>query len=158
MGYVGIGVLKNMVYDSNKFRNKYNSKFKTQHNLNCKDYGIYAGQCLLCFDLYVGQTKNSFASRWSSHRMMWKKLMENNAECISDEGRDDQALYMHYRIHHRNHLQKSAFALWDAFRVIFIEKPPIYLLDSKEDYWISKVNAGINIKNTILPRFKSTNY
>ena len=83
--------------------------------------------------------------------MMWKKLMENNAECISDEGRDDQALYMHYRIHHRNHLQKSAFALWDAFRVIFIEKPPIYLLDSKEDYWISKVNAGINIKNGVAP-------
>lgn len=152
------GVLKNMVYDSNKFKNKYNSKFKTLGNLNCKDYGIYAGQCLLCFDLYVGQTKNSFASRWSSHRMMWKKLTENNMDCRFDEERDDQALYMHYRNHHPNHRQKPEFALWDAFTVIFIEKPPMNLLDSKEDYWIAKVNAGINIKSAILPRYKTTNY
>ena len=147
------GKLKDMVWDNNKFRDNKNKEYKCRHYLNCKDYGIYAGQCVFCFSFYVGQTKNSFATRWNAHRGMWNKMKKY--QNVVDNISDNQALFLHYKKMHPDKLTEG-LQLSDAFRVIFLEKPPMEMLDIREDFWITRLNAKINIKKSILPHFKSS--
>ena len=68
---------------------------------------------------------------------------------------DNQALFLHYKNMHPDATTQD-LELSQAFRVIFIEKPPVDMLDVREDFWISRLNASINIKKSILPRYKSS--
>ena len=54
---------------------------------------------------------------------------------------------------HQNVL-KTHTALAEAYHVIFVETPDADKLDNRENYWISKVNATINIAKTFLPKYK----
>ena len=151
------GRLHNMVCDAHSFKDKNGVNFKSKHHLNCKDYGIYAGQCLLCSNFYVGQSSNAFSVRWNTHRTTWRKMVQRAAKC-KDDGGDDQALYAHYYKYHPEALTSKDLALSDAYRVIFLEKPPLQDLDIKESFWVAKINAKINIMRTCLPRYRSSNF
>ena len=74
----GIRNFKNMVKETNKINNKYNTIIRLKQDLNCKNYGIYQAQCRNCQMSYVGQTKTSFTKRWTQHRSKWNKLLEGN--------------------------------------------------------------------------------
>ena len=148
------GKLKNMVWECHKFHNSDGKSFTSKHHLNCKDFGIYAGQCIICKEFYVGQTKNSFATRWNSHRTVWNRLIQIGIK-PTDKIKDDHALFRHYQSRHSNILDKKP-TLAEAFRVIFLERPILEHLDVAENFWISKLQATINIIKTFLPTFKST--
>ena len=68
---------KNMVSEVNKIRNKKGKYFKLKDNLDCRNYGIYGAECLKCQEIYIGQTKNKFSTRWNSHRSKWKQFHQN---------------------------------------------------------------------------------
>ena len=147
------GKLTNMVWEEQKFQNSDGKFFKSRHHLNCKDFGIYAGQCVICGEFYVGQTKNTFATRWNSHRSMWNRLLRTGIN-PTEKLKDDQALFHHYATHHKTKLEKQ-LNLANAFRVIFLERPFLDNLDIAENFWISKLHAKINIMKTFLPTYKS---
>ena len=67
------GKHKNMVTETGTITTKSGQIIKLKQNLNCKNFGIYAAQCLICEEIYVGQTINSFSKRWTGHRQIWKK-------------------------------------------------------------------------------------
>ena len=139
-------------FEKNKFVTKQGKTIFIRQDLNCKDFGIYAGQCLQCQEVYVGQTKNHFSTRWNTHRSMWRKHRNNNT--IEDSSNDDQALVTHYKKYHQD-INLQGLELWKAYRVIFIEKPSIENLDLAESMWIGKLNAKINISKTFLPIHKT---
>ena len=121
-------------------------QIKLWQNLNCKNYGIYVAQCEICQKQYVGQTKNTFSTRWNTHRAVWKKfdLSDNN---------DKSALLRHYaNCHTQNFNTKPTIS--DCFSVIFVEEPKLSHLDWCEDKWYNKLEADININKLLLPRFK----
>lgn len=147
------GKLKNMVMDTNELITKKRKFILRNDNLNCRSFGIYAGQCKLCKEVYVGQTMNSFNTRWNQHRYKWNQLQVSGLDQLNKS--DDQALYAHYKKHHlaetRNNLELS-----EAFGVIFLEKPSVNNLDVAENFWIGRTSASINIQRTFLPKYKST--
>ena len=150
------GGLKNMVKECSIIKcNKETIKLKKK--LNCRNYGIYAAECRLCPNYYVGQTKNKFSKRWTTHRSTWNKLINNNEwrknNNKNKEITDEKALFHHFREHHRVKLGKD-LKLSDAYQLIFLEEPDYNKLDIQESYWIDKLNAKINIAKTILPRYK----
>jgi hypothetical protein len=122
------------------------------NGLNCKDFGIYAGQCLKCDEIYVGQTKNQFSKRWNSHRLMWRK--HRGDKTIDEASSDDQALAVHYKKYHPE-VDLQGLELWNAYRVIFLERPSLENLDLAETMWIGRLKAKINITKTFLPTHKS---
>ena len=136
------GKHKNMVATTSVISTNFGSNFILKQNLNCTNFGIYAAHCNICFEFYVGQTKNRFSTRWTGHRHSWK----NNISIG-----DNAALLNHYYHKHPNHFKPKSF-LSDYFTVIFLEQPPIHLLDICESRWINKLNATINIQTTILPK------
>ena len=115
-------------------------------------YGIYGAECKICQELYIGQTKNKFSVRWNSHRAKWKNLCSSKINDFKDNT-DEAAMFSHYRKFHKNFLTKQ-FDLTDAFNVFFIEQPKFHNLDIRENFWISKLMASINIAATFLPKFK----
>ena len=149
------GVLKNMVIDKKKFLTKFGNTIILKNKLNCKNYGIYGAECKICKELYVGQTKNKYSTRWSSHRTKWNKLKlaNNQKEAKDTSNQDDAALITHYRKYHKD-ISIKELDIADAFGVFFIEQPKPHALDIKENYWISKMMASINIAKTFLPKFK----
>ena len=90
--------------------------------------------------------------------MKWNKLKDqtitNHASENQTEVSDERALFNHYTKHHIEILRNKKLELSDAFGVIFIEQPDYSQLDIKENYWISKLGASINIAKTFLPKFK----
>ena len=113
-------------------------------NLNCKSYGIYAAICTKCNSNYVGQTKNSFSTRWTAHIYSWNRSKSNfNPNDITDEN----ALYRHYYVKHKNDLQKEC-CFDDAYEVVFLEEPNFKNLDYKEYFWINKLKSNINLAKT----------
>ena len=125
--------------------------------LNCKDHGIYAAQCKICSEFYVGQTKNPFATRWSSHRHCWNKMItsrESGSVSFKDErDREQNALFLHYWKNHRPVVNKLP-KISEAYRVIFIESPKPVNLDIRESFWMNKLGASINIMKTCLPKYQ----
>ena len=134
----------NMVDENEIIKTKENRKIKISSTLNCKNYGIYAARCLQCNEFYVGQTKNSFNTRWNTHRMNWKKFQR---KFNLNDNSDESALFKHYFVNHRTVLEN--LALENAYNVIFIEEPNLRNLDYKESIWIKKLEAKINISRTI---------
>ena len=148
-----------MVIKKEKISTKFGNTIKLKNKLNCKNYGIYGAECKLCKELYVGQTKNKFSTRWNSHRAKWKnlcKLKLTNKENKANENNlnlDEAALWTHYRKMHKN-ISVEKLDMADAFRVFFIEEPQMHALDIKENFWSTKLMATINIAKTFLPKFK----
>ena len=129
-----------------------NSYIKTNENrivnikpkLNCKNYGIYSAQCIICKEIYVGQTKNSFNLRWNAHRNNWKKFQRNSK--LVGKG-DESALFKHYFENHHNEIEN--IRLDNAYKIMFLEQPEFKNLDYKESLWIKSLNAKINLNKTI---------
>ena len=133
-------------------------------------------ECNHCLDFYVGQTVNNFHERWNGHRKVWRdnfdknkrskdkfvKQSEKNCKIKfknTDDKRlnnhnDENALFMHYQQKHPNVISGTNNQLADLYSVFFVEKSAKNRLDAAEGYWISKLNAGINIARTIIPKFK----
>ena len=145
-----------MVNETNEITTKKNTIIKLKQELNCKNYGIYAAQCLLCNQIYVGQTINSFHQRWNGHRQDWDNQIKNgnkeNLDNIIENGK--KSLIIHYAKYHQDKLTKNKIKLPDAYKVIFVEQSRKDKLDITENFWISKLNARINIARTILPFYK----
>ena len=138
------GPHKNMVRSTKAVKNENGISYKIRQQLDCTNFGIYAAQCKLCSNYYVGQSKNRFSLRWNGHRHIWNSCSLENEKA---------ALYIHYNNQHPNHI-KSQRKLWDCYEVIFLQEPNPHQLDFLESKWISRLQAKINIKDTILPKNK----
>ena len=138
------GKHSNMVNPTSVITSKSGKVFKLHQRLICKDSGIYVATCVTCHEQYVGQTSTSFTKRWNEHRSKWKKK-------IIQDG-DKAALLTHYAKKHPNDLSIN---LDKAYTVTFVEKANDFkYLDILESRWISRLNASINICNTVLPKFR----
>ena len=111
--------LKNMVIKKDKILTKFGNIIKLKNRLNCKNYGIYGAECKLCNELYIGQTKNRFSTRWNSHRSKWKILCKLKLIDKQENNRnsDEAALWCHYRKFHKNIILEN-LDLADAFGVL----------------------------------------
>ena len=138
------GPHKNMVRSTNAVISVNGVSYKIKQQLNCTNFGIYAAQCKLCSNYYIGQSKNRFSLRWNGHRHTWNSCSLENEKA---------ALYIHYHNHHSNQI-KSQRKIWDCYEVIFLQQPKPYQLDFLESKWISRLQAKINIRDTILPKYK----
>ena len=143
----------NMVSDAEEIQSEHGKIIKINRMLNCKNFGIYAGQCRLCDAIYVGQTKNEFRVRWNNHRATWRHLARSKMTTSkNDDLNDEKALFAHYAKHHPAEIQKRDFA--EMFWVHFLESPNFHQLDVAESFWISKLKASINVNKTFLPKIK----
>jgi len=124
-----------------------NKTFPLNQKLTCANHGIYVATCVMCHEQYVGQTKNKFSTRWSSHRSNWNRP---NWE-IDENNKDRVALSQHFSDSHGNVNKPS---IYEAYIVTFVEEPNSLSLDFWEDKWYHKLNAQINIQNMILPRVR----
>ena len=108
------GQHSSMVQTVNAVTNKDGIIIHLFQNLNCSNFGIYAAQCTICNQLYIGQTKNKFSIRWTAHRFFWNiKFSEYNT--------DQAALLKHYYNHHYStHANKPKIS--DCCNLIFFEK------------------------------------
>ena len=169
------GVLENMVLKTNKLKLENGKEIEIKDSINCRDHGIYGARCRTCSQFYIGQTKNPFSERWNSHRGNWKSMIESNGSCSSGSGSssggggssgsgsssnnkveawaDRYALFLHYKKNHSNLLSLNSMKLSDAYEVVFIEKPNFTILDTRENFWIRKLNASINLSRTFLPKY-----
>ena len=137
-----------MVVSTNCIVTKNNARIFFFQNLSCSNYGIYAAQCLKCKHIYVGQTKNKFSVRWTSHRYFWR------SNCEKSQQSDKAALLIHYNTHHKDFFVKNKPDISDCFNVFFLQEPLTFEnLDLLESKWIRKLDAEININRTVLPKF-----
>ncbi len=155
---------KNMVWETDRVELQKGGTIQLRKELDCGDYGIYGAQCKCCGEFYVGQTKNAFSRRWNSHRLVWRKMMKRRAEeglgkeeerreLVNDKRGDEQALFKHYEKKHGNILNRKN-EISEAYRVVFLEKPGYGELDIKENYWIGRTGATINVAKTIAPKYR----
>ena len=153
------GPLTNMVLSTNTLNLPSGKIIRLRKALDCKDHGIYAARCRVCFNFYVGQTKNSFSTRWNSHRFNWRKiksLVSQGGVDMSvkdDRWKEQNALFLHYQLNHRN-IATQTLNLSEAYEVVFLEKPHPSKLDIRESWWISFLKANININKTCLPKYR----
>ena len=135
-----------MVTPVNTIKTKQGKQVFLKQNLTCSNFGIYAAQCKICKNIYVGQTKIAFSTRWSGHRRIWNsKIIEKHS--------DRAALLIHYHTEHK-HVINSHPVISSCFDVIFLEGPKDF---SKPDFlesdWINRLYAQINITKTVLSKF-----
>ena len=137
---------KSVVTPVNTIKTKQGKQIFLKQNLTCFNFGIYAAQCKICKNIYVGQTKNAFSTRWSGHRRIWNsKIIEKHS--------NRAALLIHYHTEHK-HVINSHPVIFNCFDVIFLEKPKDFgKLDFLESDWINRLYAQINITKTVLPKF-----
>ena len=130
---------------------------KIKNAINCRDHGVYAARCKECSDFYVGQTKNAFSTRWNSHRHNWRQMVKSkesgNSSAHDENWKEQNALFLHYRNKHRD-IMCETLELSDAYAVIFVESPKPAQLDLRENFWINKLKATINITKTCLPKYQ----
>ena len=105
---------------------------------------MQAGQCTTCNEIYVGQTKNGFNTRWNHHRSMWAKMQNRRRTggTFNTKG-DEGALFFHYIEFHSDIANEISFS--DSYKVFFIEQPSMDFLDVAETFWMNKLEAKINI-------------
>ena len=149
------GTLENMVANTNVITTLHGKTINLKQHLTCRDYGIYSAQCIVCKDIYIGQTCTSFSKRWNLHRQDWKTMINSgkNYREKTTADSDDKALYYHYVQHHKTMIAKT-LNLWDAYQLTFAERPNKSALDTAESCWMEVVDAGINKAKTCLPKFK----
>ena len=117
-----------------------------KQNITCSNYGIYAAQCKICQNVYVGQTINHFSTRWSRHRVFW------NNNSAKGQHNDVASLLIHCQSCHAE-LINSLQDISDCFEVIFLKEPRDQKkIDVLENIWINKLDAEININETVLPK------
>ena len=78
---------------------------------------------------------------------------EERRELVNDKRGDEQALFKHYEKKHGNILNRKN-EISEAYRVVFLEKPGYGELDIKENYWIGRTGATINVAKTIAPKYR----
>ena len=149
------GKLKNMVENTDSITTKNGKTIHLKQRLSCNDHGIYAAQCLICKETYIGQTCNSFSKRWNTHRQDWKKMMNQDQKSQDNQEKenDNQVLFKHYQKMHKTIIKKK-IKIWEAYSLIFVERPDRRELDTAESFWIDKTEAKINKARTALPCFK----
>ena len=132
-------------------KSKEGKVFSLKQKLCCKNYGIYAAQCIRCAETYVGQTSASFSKRWNGPRAAWRKFSTNPLQDKDKkhELNEEQALLDHYLRYHKEH---SNIQLSEAYNITFIEEPKKHNLDVAENYWIAKLNSKINVIKSNFPR------
>ena len=148
---------KSMIKETTEITTKTNRKIKLKQDLNCKNYGIYAAQFIICLEIYVGQTINPFHERWNGHRKDWENEIKNGDFEQTLENFDEKrkkSLIIHYAKFHLDKLKDNKIKLPDAYKVVFVEESNKTKLDIAENFWISKLKAKINIARTILPFYK----
>ena len=154
------GKLNSMVVESDEIVRKDGVRIRIKQRIDCRDGGIYVAKCRVCEEVYVGQTSNRFSCRWNGHRAVWKEMVAKGKIGYkhSVEYNDGCALFLHYAKSHEEALWKgkntSGMEISEAYEVIFVEKVTGRRLDTAESFWITKVNAKININKTYLPRVK----
>ena len=102
------------------------------------NFDIYSGQCLICMEIYIGQTCTSFSKRWNLHRHDWKKMINlKTGKCEENSSKNnyDKALFLHYAQFHKTIIAEKPNLL-DAYELTFAEKPNKAGLDAAENYWI----------------------
>ena len=119
--------------------------FPLNQKLTCANHGIHVATCVICHIPYVGQTKNKFSMRWSSHRNNWNRP---NCEFV-ESNKDKVALLRHFA---ESHGDVSKSRIHEAYTFTFVEEPNSPSSDFCEDKWHHKLDAQINIQNMILPR------
>ena len=67
----------------------------------------------------------------SSLTSLWNKMRKNQQ--MAENIGDNQALFLHYKNMHPDATTQD-LELSQTFRVIFIEKPPVKMLDVREDF------------------------
>ena len=135
-----------MVISTSFITTENNKKLFLTQRLTCDNYGIYAAQCQLCHQIYIGQTKNKFSIRWTNRRTFWKN---NNTQNHTDKA----ALLLHFHNHHKNFISSHP-DISECYHVIFLQEPRYYHnLDISKSKWIKKLKATININRTLLPKF-----
>ena len=138
-----------MVISTSFITTENNKKIFLTQRLTCDNYGIYAAQCKLCHQIYVGQTNNKFLIRWTNCRTFWKN---NNTQNHTDKA----ALPLHFRNHHKNFISSHP-DISECHHVIFLQEPRYYHnLDTSESKSIKKFKATININRDLLPKFLDT--
>ena len=121
----------NMVISTSFITTENNKKlFLTQH-FTCDNYGIYAVQCKLCHQIYIGQTKNKFSIRSTNHRTFWKN---NNTQNHTDKA----ALLLHFHNHHKNFISSHP-DISECYHVIFCRN-----LDITITLILAKANGSKN--------------
>jgi len=84
--------------------------------LTCANHGIYEATCAICHEQYIGQSKNKFSTRWSSHRSNW-----NRPNCeINESNKDNVALLLHFP---ESHGDVNKPPIHEAYTVTFAEEP-----------------------------------
>jgi len=92
-----------------------NKTFPLNQKLTCDNHGIYVATCVICDEQYVGQTKNKFSMRWSSHR---KNCNRPNCE-IDENNKDKVALLRHFS---ESHGDVNKPPIHEAYTVTFDEE------------------------------------
>jgi len=91
-----------------------NKTFPLNQKFTCANHRIYVATCFTCHEQYVGQTKNKFSTRWSSHRSNW-----NRPNCETDENNEDKvALLRHFS---ESHGDVNRPAIHEAYTVTFVK-------------------------------------
>ena len=135
---------KSMVLHVSQIMGK-NKTFPLNQKLTCTNHGIYVVTCVICHEKYVGQTKNKFFMRWSSHRSNW-----NRPNCEIDENNKDKvALLLQFSEFHGDVNKPPTHGV---YIITFVEEPNSLSLDFCEDKWYHRLNPQFNIQNMILPR------
>ena len=154
------GRLKNMVEECGDIETKDGHRIKIKQSVNCKDSGIYVARCLICKEMYVGQSSQKFSERWNGHRAAWRELIAKGRVKCRDgiEYNDGCALFLHYMRYHQELVwgqkNQGIMELSDGYEVVFVEKAADTRLDTSESFWITRLNSSININKTFLPKIK----
>ena len=77
---------------------------------------------------------------------------KDKQEGTNTRNKDECALFIHYVKYYPEFLQKTT-EIWEAYGLIFVEKPAMKDLDYRENYWITRLNSKINIAKTYLPKY-----
>ena len=134
-----------MIQTVNAVTNKDGISVHLFQNLNCSNFGIYAAQCTICNQLYIGQTKNKFSVKWTAHRSF------RNNKFSEYNNTDQAALLKHcHNYHYSTHENKPKIS--DCFNVIFLEEPQnTNRLDICESRWIHKLRQKLILNRLFYP-------
>ena len=115
--------------------------YKISHKLDCNEKClIYLITCKKCFKQYVGQTADTFRSRWNNYKDNARKY-ERGQHC------------MEKHLHEHFDLPGYTNVLADV-TVTLIDKTDPRDPTEREDYWIytlkNKAPVGLNMENGFL--------
>ena len=126
-----VGTIINMKIWWHEFiKTKEYLRIKIKTTLNCKNYGIYTVKCFNYNEFYVGQTKNSFNTRWNAHSINWELFQR---QCNLKDTSEGSVLFKHYFVNKRNSLEN----LWiKKHKCDIYWKRDFKILDNKASLWI----------------------